>query len=438
MKIIKTESPFLSKPQWRKVFTATSIIILSLYVVAMICSALGSKYFIHNYQNTQMDNIEAFLSTYSLMPIINFVFSTIEFSLVSSFILNKRVRFWYPLAFYLIRIILSIPFAFPAILDNLYPFFFYIPMVIIEQFIDNKKFSWKLFGKQMLRLLVAIGITFILQFLIYAIKTGMFSVDNHVMNLSATFIYAMEYDIALAVILFTVLLYINREKGDSTVCTTSQHLGGFSQTSKMKSLKSSMKTMTKTQKNKIRWLYFKLYLTQLGGFLLIMILPFLLGKVVEFLLMYLAFAIVRYLLGFKYSLHYKKETLCITVGVVVFGILALAVPFFYVTLIVGVSLGVSLAILLHLSYKYKALFWFNKIARPDKFAELYVLMDGDLTKQHVGAICNKCGLDKEEIGIMIDFSNGEKKSYIARKYHYSEKTIERKINECLDRINENC
>lgn len=284
----------------------------------------------------------------------------------------------------------------------------------------------------MLRLLISIAVVFVLQLMIYVIKNGDWSFENHIQPLEIAFIFAIEYDIALLVILFTILLYINREKGDSKTWVTYHNHGSFSQTSKKQSLKSSL---SKTQKTKLRLLYIKFYLTQLGAFLLLMVLPFLLGKVFEFLVMYLVFAIVRAILGFKYSLHYKKEALCITVGAVVFGILSLAVPFFYVVVISAILMGVGLAILLHLSYKYKGFYLFNKIAKPDKFAELYVLMDGDLSQHHVKIICFHRGLNKEEINIITDFAEGNKKSYIAKKYNYSEKTIERKINEAIDKLN---
>ena len=129
--------------------------------------------------------------------------------------------------------------------------------------------------------------------------------------------------------------------------------------------------------------------------------------------MYLAFAIARYILGFNYSLHYKKEVICITVGVIVFGILSLAVPFFYVILIIAIAMGIALAVLLHLSYKYKGLFLFAKISKPDKFALLYVFFDGDITRDHVYKICKYKGLDEEHSCIIRDFMDGNKISFIA-------------------------
>ena len=130
-------------------------------------------------------------------------------------------------------------------------------------------------------------------------------------------VYAVEYNLALAVILFTILL-VYREKGARKLWTDTHSHGGSSQASKTQSQKSlQKKNLTKTQKRKIRLLYVRVYVTQICGFLLLMVLPFLLGKVLEFLVMYLAFAVVRYILGFNYSLHYKKESTCITVGVIV-------------------------------------------------------------------------------------------------------------------------
>ena len=249
------------------------------------------------------------------------------------------------------------------------------------------------------------------------------------------FIYALEYDIALSVILYTIVLLLDKEKGVSKSWVTCQDAGLSSQTSKTNLQKSTLKkNLTKTQKRKIRLLYLKMYLTQSAAFLLLMVLPFLLGKVLEFLVMYLAFAIARYILGFNYSLHYKKEVICITVGVIVFGILSLAVPFFYVILIIAIAMGISLAVLLHLSYKYKGLFLFAKIAKPDKFALLYVFFDGDIRRDHVQKICKYKGLDEEHTNIIKDFMDGNKISFIAWKYHYSQRMAIYKIDEGIDKL----
>ena len=430
----KTDPLILNKKQWLKVFTAMSAMVIVLYLAAMIFSLCGNKYFILNYQNAQMDQIEKWFADNHISILIHFLFSTFEFYIVLCFVLKKITRIWYPIIFYGIRVILAIPFEFPNFVNIIYPFIFYLLIPLIEQLIDHRSIDIKEYGKSLLRLTIAVGVTLILQAMILIIKAGYFDGQNHIMNLSATFIYAIEYDIALLVILYTVSLYINREKGDS-ICTTDQHLGGSSQTSKTQSQKSLLKKkLTKTQKNKLFWLYAKMYLIQLGTFLLVMVLPFLLGKVLEFLIMYVAFAITRYILGFQYSLHFKKESLCVSASLIVFGILSLAVPFFYVVVIMAVLIGTALAVLLHLSYKYKNLWLFNKVAKPDKFALLYTFFDGNLEKNYVKMICYYHGLDHFQTSIIIDFTRGEKISYMAKCRNYSQRMLIYKLDEAIDKL----
>lgn len=395
MKLLnKEEGLWLSKPQWRKVFLAVSIMTLLLYCVAMVFSLCGSDMFILNYQNAQMDKIQAFLSKYGLLAVIQDLFITLEVTIILWFILDKRPKWYYVLAIYALPLaVYYLLKQMPSILETSLILVFCLVIPIIDQIIEDKKVSGRMYLKQCLRFLIAFAVNILLEFMILVIKAGYFDGQNHVMTLSATFCYAIENDIALSILLFTIALFLDREKGDSKVWETFHNQSGSSQTSKMNLQKQSlMKNLSKTQKNKIRLLYLKVWLIQIGAFLLVMILPFVMGKVFEFLIMYLSFAIVRYILGFNYSLHFKKEALCVGVSVLVFGILTLVVPFFFVEIIAAVILGSGLAVLLHLSYKYKGMFLFMQVANRDRFATLYVFFDGDLSEYHIKSICKLKGL----------------------------------------------
>lgn len=441
MKLLK-DNEFISRKKAKQLFLATSIMVLGLYVIAMICSLLGLKTFILNYQNTQMDKIESWLRGYKIYSLITFMFSTLEFYIVLSFTLKKKAHWIYPLLFYGIRVGLAFVVKLPTIFNNIYPFAFYLLIPIVDQVIENKKseyhdkFNWKIYGKQMIRFLIAMAVTMVLQVMIYVIKAGYFSTDNHDLPLSGFFIYTLEYDLALFVLLTTITLYISREKGDSTVWTTYQDLGGSSQITKTSSQKLSSRkmTLTKTQRSRLTRFWVILYLHQLLGFLLLMVLPFLMGKVLEFLTMYLAFAIARYILGFKYSLHFKKESTCITVGIIVFGILTLAVPFFEVIMIIAIAYGIGLAVLLHLSYKYKGMWLFSKISKPDKFALLYTYFDGNLEYNHVRRICKLKGLEPKEVDMVSDYTQGYKMTYLAKVYNYSLRMMNYKLDECIEKL----
>lgn len=74
MKLFKDDDPYISKRKWRQILLAMSIMTIVLYVIAMICSLTGSKYFILNYQNSQMDRIENFLHKHTLYPLATDIF----------------------------------------------------------------------------------------------------------------------------------------------------------------------------------------------------------------------------------------------------------------------------------------------------------------------------------------------------------------------------
>ena len=439
MKLLKTENPYLSKDQWRKVFLAVSIMTIVLYAVAMIFSLCGSNYFILNYQNAQMDKIEAFLSKYNLTAFFYCFTMTLEATIMLSFVIQKFPKWYYVVFIYafplsIAYLVFFIAKGLPSLVITLITIFACVVVAVVDQIITTKKFSIKVCLWQLLRLVIALAVMFVLQAMIYVIKAGYFSAENHTLHISAQFIYTIEYDIALSVILATISLYINREKGDSKVWITPDH-SGSSQTSKMQLQKSlQKKNLTKTQRNKLRWLFAKVFLIQTLGFLILMVLPFLLGKVFEFLVMYTSFAIVRYILGFKYSLHYKKESVCIAVGVAVFGILSLAVPFFYVVVIMAITIGSGLAVLLHLSYKYKGMWLFNKMSKPDRFALLYVFFDGDLEEYHVKNVCKYKGLDSEQTLLIWHYVKGDKISYLAFKFNYSQRMINYKLDEAIEKL----
>lgn len=421
--------------------TAMSVMTLALYVVAMIFSLCGSKYFILNYQNEQMDRIENWFRSRNMYATITFLFITLESSIILSFVLMKFAKWWHILSFYLFNVVLSF------ILMNSFQmgytvsqFILIIGFIFLDNFIENKKkIKWRGIGNLFKRLIIAIGVVFMLQIMIFVIKNGNWSFENHVLNLSAFFIYSIEYDIALSVILVTISLYIDKGKGDSKLWVTAQDHGSSSLTTKknLKKLSLKRKNLTKTQKkqrNKILKFWIKLYLIQLLGFAIIMILPFLMGKVFEFLVMYLAFAVVRYILGFKYSLHFKNEITCLSVGAIVFGLFTLAVPFFYITLIIAISLGVGLAMLLYFSYKYRGYWIFAKMARPDKFALLYTYFDGNLNKNRIHNRCVVKDLDEFQTSLIEDFMEGNKMIYLCKKYGYSQRMMIYKLDEAIDKL----
>ena len=119
----KEDSLYLTRKQWTKLFVAFSIMVLILYVAAMIASLRGSKYFILNYQNEQMDRIESFLREHQIYPLAVWVLTTIEFSVVITFVQLKLPKWYYMVPFYALAMIISatIP-TMPVVFYTFYPF----------------------------------------------------------------------------------------------------------------------------------------------------------------------------------------------------------------------------------------------------------------------------------------------------------------------------
>lgn len=104
MKLLKNtedDNVYLSKRQWTQVFTAVAVMTILLYIAAMICSLLGSAKFILNYQNDQLDKIETFVTEHHFRSVVSWLFSTFEFFIISWFVLQRRPKFYYLIAFYL-------------------------------------------------------------------------------------------------------------------------------------------------------------------------------------------------------------------------------------------------------------------------------------------------------------------------------------------------
>ena len=430
MKLFKNEDGvYLTKEKRIKVCLAASIMTLVVYIIAMILSLSGIDTFVSTYQNERLDKIEEILRNWGIYPMATWLFSTVEYGIMSWFLVDKVPKWYLIIPYYGLMILIAVLLPeYSMIISYFYTGLFYI-LVIVVDIVQNKGLTKKLFLNYLLRAAIIVAVSFVYQLIIFAIKSKVVPTENSVLPLSAVFIYSLEYDIALFIALYTIALCI-KEKGAIRLWATYQVHGGSSQTSTKQLQKSNRKNLPKKQRNKIRFLYFRTYLIQISCFLTVMVLPFLLNKVFEFLLLYLVFAITRYILGFKYSLHYTKESTCFTVGVIVFGFLTLIVPSFDINIILALIFGSGLGIFLHLSYKFKGMKLFLRVAAKDRYAELYVYFNGNTDPEYLKKMGKHWELTETEINILIDFMNKEKLSYLAKKYSYSEIYI----NKLLDKI----
>ena len=196
MKLLnKDEGLWLSKTQWRKVFLAVSIITIVLYSVAIVFSLCGSDMFILNYQNAQMDKIEAFAKEHYLMPVINSVLLVIETTILLCFILKDKPKWYYIVSFE--AIILVLCYALNISNSLIYTsaiVLFCILVPLIEMLIKEKKFIIKKYGLYLLKAVICLSLNMLLEFMVFVIKAGYFDGVNHIQPLSSAFCYALEND----------------------------------------------------------------------------------------------------------------------------------------------------------------------------------------------------------------------------------------------------
>lgn len=431
MKLFKDSELYLSRKEWFKVLFACVMITLFIYTIALICSLCGSGYFLCNYHNARLGEIETFFKSHGVYSLLTAFFIVLESYIVACFVSKKILFFTYPLCLYVI--IIGIGFLhlkLPSIVYTIIAFTSCLVIPIIDMLITNKKVNKRAYLFCLIRFGIAMITTIIYQLIIYGIKVGNMKFTNGIYNLELTFIYNLEYYIALIITLLFASLFFEG-KGDNEKWTTFQAVGGFSQISKKKSQKSNQNNLTPKQQKKIKLLYTRVFLIQTIGFAILMVLPFVLDKVFEFLTLYFSFAIVRVVLGFKYSLHFRKESTCIFVGVVVFSILTLVIPFFEVVVISAICIGITLALLLHFSYRYRGMWLFMQVANKDRYANLFVFFNGNTEYMYVKRMAKHYGVkDETKLSLIADYMSNFKLSYLAKKYNYSQ----RQINYMLDEI----
>lgn len=418
---------FISKSRLTKILGYNLLLLVILYIIALILTFIGHNYFISQYNNDTLQIVEEKLTEWHLIYFLSSLFTCIESTIVQFFILRKKPK-WYVLltifiAFGLLQTFHLLPNpAYAIILIGIYVL---VPLLYKEY---RSKNYWHI----LIRIVVIMIITFILQYVIAVIRLNTIEIEQLTLPLSLVFIFNVEYYLALALIVAWLVLL---QEGVSKKWTVLTH-GGSSQISTTKSWKSNQKkNLTKKQKTKLRLLYARLFITQGLAFLFIMLFPIFIGKWTEFMVVYLSFAITRYILGFKKSLHFKREIICISVATVLFWLITLITPSFSILFIISIIYGIILAVVLHLSYRFKRLYLFKSVANKDRYAEFYMIMNADFSENKVKLYCNHFNLDETDSEILrLYLCEKSKISVIAYKFKITEMTVNRHLDDILEKF----
>ena len=436
----------ISKSEWTKVLGANLALLLSIYAIALIFTLCGSDFFLLKFHNDEISNIESILRSFGVYAIVQIAFETIEATIIIAYVAKWKIKFWVPIVVFSSFISVNLVcWGLVGYVPSWAQFANSILMFVGFAFIfchSSKKevlFSF-------IRLAIALAVSLLLNGCITLFRTQAMIMWNQDIDSSVDFALNFEYDIALVLSLILLTLLINfGKKGENEQCLITRVASGSSPTSLNSLPKNFPKTQTQTKTNDIspeakkRLLKLKVKITiiQTTALIVIAFLPWVVGRPVEFSLVYASFCLTRMTLGFNRSLHFKSELICITAGAFVFWLLTFLTPSIEVCVIMAVVYGSATALGFRLYWELHDLMLYRKAAKLDRYAMLYTAFKGNISRKHIYGIMRAKGLGKEEIDIIILYMEGVKVDAIAIEKNYSKRAIESRLTDIANYLYRN-
>ena len=425
----------ISKWEWIKVLGGNLALVLLVYTIAMICTLNGNDYFMLNFHSEGLQRIEDTLRGCGLFALVQFLFVAVEGMIISSFTLQRLPKWWFSLAFYLPVVLADLICwglvgYFPGVVQFLVILATHVTILLVMKLKEGKRevlFSF-------LRLAIAMVVSLALSEMISILRTKIWELFQHSWSNSATFALNFEYDIALvlALLFLSLVLPLGKKKGVEP-CLTEPLAGGSSPT--MKNLSPKNSPIAKTDeyspspriKKRLRLLKAKVIAIQTVALIVIALLPWVVGRPVEFSLVYASFCLTRVMLGFSRSLHFKSELMCVTIGAVVFWLLTYLTPSVEACLIMSFAYGAGVAIGFRLYWELHDLILYRRACKLDRYAMLYTAFKGNVSKKHIKGVMLMRGYDKQDIDLVFLYMERMKVDGIAVEMNYSKRTIETRL-----------
>ena len=432
----------ISKREWTRVLGVNLALLLAVYAVALICTLCGSDLFLLNFESQSLTNIETTLRGWGIFPLVQFLFYAIEATIICSFYLGKPAKWWIPLTFYAETVLADLACwaifgSFPGVIQFAVATITHIILILVFFRKDRKAM-----GFAFIRFGIATAVSLALNGAIAFMRLKMAELWSHDLPNTALFALNFEYDIALVLsfLFLWLVLPFNHKKGDEKPCLTDPVAGGSSPMSmKSSPTKSRTNTPKKTTselspetKKRVRLAKAKVITIQSVAFLVIAFLPWVVGKPVEFSLVYASFCLTRLCLGFSRSLHFKSELVCVTAGAFTFWLLTFLTPSVEACVIMALVYGGATALAFRLYWELHDLLLYRKAAKFDRYAMLYTAFKGNITPKHIYGVMKMKGYAEEDISMVISYMEREKVEAIANKAHYSKRVVEFRLSDIAE------
>ena len=301
-------------------------------------------------------------------------FATVEEMVMLCFVILRKPKWWWPLSYFALRLTNNLIFMGVGVSTVPGWPVYIINIGFIGVFIAFEK---KKCLKPLLRFAIAMALSLGLNAMITLFRTKLTELGHIYTNIQFLYL-SIEYDLALLLGLGLLAFAIpwNKPKGGQQPCLTIGAAGGSSPTSMKKSPKSlptKNNGLSVAQVRKLRLLKARVVVLQTIALVFISLFPLLVGKPVEFALMYVCFCTTRLILGFNRSLHFKSEFMCISLGALTFWGLTFLTPSVEVSIIMSLTYGCALALGFRLYWELHDLIMYSRMAKTDRYAMLYVV-----------------------------------------------------------------
>lgn len=423
----------ITKKEWTRVVGANLALLLIVYLIALVTTLCGSDFFLLKVDGGAIAALEDTLRSWNVLFLLQILFLVVEETIIVSFVAFSKPRFWWPIAYFAVYLCLYLSFAYsmgsiPSWLPLTSGFLFALAMGLIEARKD-----WKSWWKPVVRLLIAFAISLCLNMLISEFRLKLVGLGL-IFPTTDVFYLSLEYYLALALSLGFIALLITREKGEAK-CRIPRPAGGSSPTSTKcspKPLPKNNSQLPPSLLKKAKRIRAMAFAAQTAALIAISLFPIIVGKGTEFAIMYVSFCLTRLILGFKKSLHFKSEMLCISAGALVFWGLTLLIPSHEAILIVSVAYGCGLALGFRLYWELHDLRLYRLAAKSDRKAMLYCAFKGNVEPRHIKGVMRVRGYGDKEIRMVVSYMSGLKIEAIAHDEKYAKITIDKALTEIAE------
>ena len=423
----------ITKKEWTRVVGTNLALLLLVYLIALVTTLCGSDFFLLKVDGGAIAALEDTLRSWNVNFLVTILFLSVEETIILSFTCFHRPRFWWPIAYFATYLCFYLIFAFTiGSIPSWLPLSVGMAFAITIGLIEARK-DFKHWWKPMVRLLIAAAASMVLNFMIFFFRTRLVSLGTILSNANL-FYLSVEYDLALSLALGFIALLMTREKGVSK-CRIPQGAGGSSPTSTKCSPKPQPKRndqLPPSLLKKAKRIRAMALAAQTAALIAISLFPIIVGKGTEFAIMYVSFCLTRLVLGFKKSLHFKSEMLCISAGALVFWGLTLLIPSHEAILVVSVAYGCGLALGFRLYWELHDLRFYRLAAKSDRKAMLYCAFKGNVEPRHIKGVMRVRGYGDREIRMVVSYMSGLKIEAIAHDEKYAKITIDKALTEIAE------